>query len=1448
MATLTKLTSSLVGFKSALSTKCTNAEKLANTAIAAKNRATLTLVYEAVPKLDEQLDKLRNVVIQLIEVNPNERANYENVLTEYETKHNTAYGKLTNAIAQVERGFASDAVTQQRPNISETEPKILLKPFIISLDHSPADLNNWLQMWDVYYQASGFERGSIKQQQVYMRQCLEPSLGASIFDVINADTMIYEDRPGFPSCISLLKESFYTRYPVFMRRNMFFTITHAPNTDFGEFASKLHAIGHTAELSNMSIPEDLYVFRYIQACSDAELRKKFLNAEEKTLAKFTQIHREHSAQKATVSNLEAPTPIAAVQQGRSRSPKQFVNKNMQQKQRSPSRGRNNFPDFQRMSRTQAKRFLQGRCYRCGANHKTNLCRLPDTLQCYSCKDYGHLSKVCLKSTYDSGRNKSPSPGRPQSSSPPRYRRQSFSPKPRLASITMARARCASVGGATPKMKIDVISNKGRQCIYALPDTGASRSVIAKSWTDKWKIPTQPTTEELIAVNDTKLVVEGKASIEIEYQGSRHIMDVIVTSSFTDYMVVGWQQLMDLGVITKQFPNKIAMCDILNIKEKMLSEFKDVFGDKLSSTPLKGKKMHITLKQDPEIKPCRTLTVRQIPLHWQKEAQAEIDRLVSAGILMKDNSPSTWISPSFFVPKPSSNKLRLVTNFRALNEAIVRPVHPFPSPTEILSNIEPNSKIFCKLDLVQGYFQIALDEESSKLTSMLLPTGRYRYLRAPMGLNASGDEFCHRTDNILSGLPGVHKLVDDILITAYSSCQLQERIRQVLQICRDNYVTLSHKKFEISDKVVFAGYNISAKGVTPDTKKLDAIQQFPTPTCMKDVRSFLGLVNQLGSFIPNLSQLTLVLRELLKKDVVFQWFHDHQKAFEETKAELVKQHIMNYFDANLQTVLVTDASKTGLGYALLQMDHQNRPKVIQCGSRSLNNAEKNYAIIELECLAVAWGTQKCKHFLLGHPSYALYTDHRPLVGLFKKDINNLENARLTRFREQLLPYNFKTMYIAGKSNVIADALSRYPVSPPSRCNSMFIQDRKLLELDTAANEDVDYKVIKEAIQQHVPYNDLPPKHPGRLFRNIWDEISTDGNLLIVDNRKIIIPKSCRQEIIKKLHKGHGGMERTYKTAKDIYYWPSLKNDIKIFVDACVECQTFKPSQKRDYDCETKASYIMEYLSADLFEYNHQHYIVIVDRYSGFPFVAHLKSLTTKAVIKVFEEIFLDHGRCIFIRTDGGPQFRTEFKTFCDKMGITHQVSSPYNPQSNGHAESNVKNMKYLLAKSKTFDDFRKSLVYWRNTKRSNNQKSPSELFYGRRTFDSLPVYKARKEQATKVRSYYTTLNVGQEVRIQNVYSKLWQETGKIISIQPTTRSYHIQCSDGRTIWRNRRFIKPIMEKYSETNKDLQEGQTNKRKDLCEHHQLMNRPSILRRSARLAEKKINIKKEVRFAQNS
>ena len=235
-----------------------------------------------------------------------------------------------------------------------------------------------------------------------------------------------------------------------------------------------------------------------------------------------------------------------------------------------------------------------------------------------------------------------------------------------------------------------------------------------------------------------------------------------------------------------------------------------------------------------------------------------------------------------------------------------------------------------------------------------------------------------------------------------------------------------------------------------------------------------------------------------------------------------------------------------------------------------------------------------------------------------------------------------------------------------------------------------------------------------------------------------------------------------------------------------------------------------VGVDLFELNGHHYIIMIDRFSGWPFCQKLRRIDTSAIIAAIEPTFMTFGFPVELRSDGGPQFRSEFTEYLTANGVIHETSSPYNSQSNGLAEAAVRNVKTLLKKAKTYDNFQMLLKDFRNCPRQDGI-SPAQMFLGRRLKGQLPVLpshllpspqllaagqEARQNTLENARSRrdasatpLTTLTAGQRVRIQDEKTKTWEGMGTITSLQHSDRSYKVLHDNGTTYTRNRRFLRP-----------------------------------------------------------
>ena len=590
-----------------------------------------------------------------------------------------------------------------------------------------------------------------------------------------------------------------------------------------------------------------------------------------------------------------------------------------------------------------------------------------------------------------------------------------------------------------------------------------------------------------------------------------------------------------------------------------------------------------------------------------------------------------------------------------------------------------------------------------------------------------------------------------------------------------------------------------------------------PQSVTELKGFLGLVNQLGHFLPDLAHMTAILRTLLKKNVAFVWLPEHQQEFDEVKSLLTSDMLVYYaFDPALSTELLTDASRLkGVGYALIQRETSGKIRLIACGSRSLTPAQRNYATIELECMAIVWAVAKFGYYLRGMGLFTVVTDHKPLVGAFAKPLHELENARLARFREKLVEYSFNLVWSLGKDHMIADALSRAPVFAGEEmdeecmanavvCNRIS-EDPAMQDLFDAVDDE--YKMLISAVRNASGRDHRPPSCAA--YAAVWPHLSLydeeDATLVLLHGIRVVVPRRARPEILRKLHMSHAGQIKMYQNARQLYYWPSMKNQIKQMVEGCQACLELLPTQGVEPTMQSWASEPMEQVGADLFDFQGQDWIVMVDRFSGFPMAARLTKTTTEAVTTQLTKWFHDWGFPKRIRTDGGPQFRRAFDEYCAQHCIVHELSSPYHPQSNGLAKSGVKNMKYLLTKCKNSgEDFRAALLEWRNTPRADGF-SPNQAFLGRRPRGALPdlgmlkfdqeAFKvqrkaSRENEETQFNSRAKDLRkfeINDRIIIQNPINKRWDLKARVLS-QHNPRSYEVQTEDGKIFVRNGRFLR------------------------------------------------------------
>ncbi|KMQ85846.1 enzymatic polyprotein endonuclease reverse [Lasius niger] len=391
-----------------------------------------------------------------------------------------------------------------------------------------------------------------------------------------------------------------------------------------------------------------------------------------------------------------------------------------------------------------------------------------------------------------------------------------------------------------------------------------------------------------------------------------------------------------------------------------------------------------------------------------------------------SSTSQWNALLLVVPKETDAsgkpKLRVVVDFRKLNDLTIGDSFPLPNITDILDQLG-NAKYFTTLDLASGYHQIPMEESDKNKTAFSTPYGHYEYNRMPFGLKNAPATFQRLMNSILTGMQGIKCLVylDDIVIYGASLQEHNKRLIEVLRRLRENNLKLQPDKCEFLRKeVTYLGHIITENGISPDPSKLEAVKNFPTPTKVKDVQAFIGLAGYYRRFIENFSKIAKPLTKLTKKENKFQWTQEQQHAFKILKEKLTTAPVLKYPDFAQEFIVTTDASDYAIG-AILSQGKIGEDQPVAYASRVLSRAEQNYNTTEKELLSIVWAVKHFRPYLYG-TKFTIVTDHKSLIWVF--NVTD-PRSRLMRWRLKLEEYDYVIVHKADQANRNANpARGRY----------------------------------------------------------------------------------------------------------------------------------------------------------------------------------------------------------------------------------------------------------------------------------------------------------------------------------------------------------------------------------------------------------------------------------------
>ena len=408
-----------------------------------------------------------------------------------------------------------------------------------------------------------------------------------------------------------------------------------------------------------------------------------------------------------------------------------------------------------------------------------------------------------------------------------------------------------------------------------------------------------------------------------------------------------------------------------------------------------------------------------------QEQDELDKFLKEnldkGYIRPSQSPMA--SPFFFVDK-KDGKLRPCQDYRYLNEHTIKNAYPLPLISELLDKLK-GARRFTKLDVRWGYNNVRIRDGDQWKAAFKTNRGLFEPTVMFFGLCNSPATFQAMMDDIFGDMINeciIIVYMDDIFLFAPDEITLTKNTKRVLSRLRENDLFLKATKCEFNKtKVEYLGMVIEEGKISMDPGKLKGIQDWPTPTTVKQIRGFLGFGNFYRRFIWRFSELAKPLNDLLKKDQKFEWTDDCQRAFDELKKRFTEEPVLMMPDQTKPFQIETDASKYATGGVLTQLDSNGDRHPISFISKTLSPAERNYEIYDRELLAIIRALEEWRHYIQGSPHTTIVlSDHKNLT--YYQEAKKL-NRRQARWSLYLSEFDVKLVHMPGSKMIQSDALSR-----------------------------------------------------------------------------------------------------------------------------------------------------------------------------------------------------------------------------------------------------------------------------------------------------------------------------------------------------------------------------------------------------------------------------------------
>lgn len=848
------------------------------------------------------------------------------------------------------------------------------------------------------------------------------------------------------------------------------------------------------------------------------------------------------------------------------------------------------------------------------------------------------------------------------------------------------------GDPRPYLSVSVFGVK----INGLLDSGSSSTIISKKLLSKLQanriLEVCPSLNRQISTaGGHSCEIAGMVKLPFEVENRVRIINTLVVPSLAYDLIVGVDLIkacglrMDISTMTFDFPAEVPSPTVCSIVDK--TELNDEEGEalnKLTRDYFEKLDGHIGLTHLVEhvidVGDAPPVKQRYYPVSpvIQKFINDELDSMLNQGIV--EPSSSAWSSPIVVVRK-SNGGYRFCIDFRRLNQVTKKDAYPLPYMSAILDRLR-GARYLSSLDLQSAYWQVPLSPSSKEYTAFTVPgRGLFHFKRLPFGLHNSPATFQRLIDRVLGAdlEPYVFVYLDDIIVATPDFETHLRILRTIFERLTAAGLTLHPDKCCFArSELRYLGYIVDKLGLRVDPEKVDAVLSFPTPTCPKDVRRFVGLTSWYRRFIKNFSGKIAPLTQLTRKNIKWVWNSEADSAFRELKECLVSAPVLSCPDFNRPFILQTDASNLALG-AVLSQEFPEGEKAIAYASRTLSASERNYSVTEKECAAVLWAVEKFRCYLEGS-HFIIITDHHSLLWL-----NNLKNpvGRLARWALRLQQYDYDLVHRKGKAHVVPDALSR------------------AVGAINVAPQDHDrwYRRMTRRVRR-LPLDYPQWKITGSELFKLCQPTEADGD---AEPWRLVVPRRLRQIVLQENHDapeaGHLGIFKTKKRIGALYYWPGMMSDVARYVRNCEVCLANKVEQRRPAGLLGRrvVSRPWQYVCTDIMgpfppsTKQNRYLLVVADMFSKFALLFPLRVATSKTILRhLVNDVFLIYGVPDFLVCDNGKQFvSASFQAKISSFSCKILLNPNYHPQANPAERVNrvIKTMlaSYVKEDQRTWDE-------------------------------------------------------------------------------------------------------------------------------------------------------------------